>query len=489
MMQAFTSPSRVSRWFVRLAVGLLATASGRAALAQGTPLTSPIGFTLLQGYVIDSIHNTPLTQATVLIEGTSRSSITDKEGHYRIDSIPAGQHRVVVMHPLLDTAGVQMRTPPYPFGSGEAHDLDLAIPGGERLAKQFCRPAELTLGPGLMVGFVRDPDTNGPAKGAKVELVYTAVDIVGRKSPRVRSALADSTGFYRICGIPADMSGKVQVFRNGVSSGEVPAEVTNFIALRSFSIVAQHQAVAEVKNDSGKVKRVAKGSASITGKVVDKKGAPLSGARVMLQGGGTVAISRPNGEFTLDSLPSGTQAIQVRKLGYAASEVPVELSANAPAKTTVVLGDFVPTLATMKVEAARDKALADIGYLSRKQTGMGFFMDGDQINHASLAFSDVMRMAPGLRIVPSGDGRTSVITDSRSAGNGCVNYYVDGTLWQTMTAGDIDEFVRPDELVAVEVYHGSSTPPQYTPAGQSGCATIVAWTVARVRPSTTNKRP
>jgi hypothetical protein len=38
------------------------------------------------------------------------------------------------------------------------------------------------------------------------------------------------------------MSGKVQVFRNGVSSGEVAAEVTNgFLALRAFSIASQKQ--------------------------------------------------------------------------------------------------------------------------------------------------------------------------------------------------------------------------------------------------------
>ena len=30
----------------------------------------------------------------------------------------------------------------------------------------------------------------------------------------------------------------------------------------------------------------------------------------------------------------------------------------------------------MRVEAAQDKALADVGYLGRKQTGMGFYMDG-----------------------------------------------------------------------------------------------------------------
>ena len=112
--------------------------------------------------------------------------------------------------------------------------------------------------------------------GAKVELVFEATDPIGRKSPRVRSALTDSTGVYRICGLPGDMTGKVQVFRNGVSSGEVPAEVTNgFLALRGFSIVSQHQAVVEVVNDSGKVRRIAKGSAKVTGRVLDKKGQPL----------------------------------------------------------------------------------------------------------------------------------------------------------------------------------------------------------------------
>jgi hypothetical protein len=136
----------------------------------------------------------------------------------------------------------------------------------------------------------------------------------------------------------------------------------------------------------------------------------------------------------------------------------------------------------MVVEAARDKALSKVGYLERKQTGMGYYFDGDQINHESMSFSDVMRIAPGLRISPSGDGRTYVIQDSRSASGGCVNYYVDGTLWQTLQPGDIDSYVRPAEMVAVEVYHGSQTPPQFSPAGQSGCAAIVVWTVAKVRP-------
>jgi carboxypeptidase family protein len=495
MKHATSHTNRAPRWAVVLTaiIVCIVTAPSQALHAQKPVPAAPAavgGLSAVQGLVMDSVHNAPLANADVIVEGVSRNAMTDADGRFRIDSIPPGPHRIMVLHPVLDTLGIQMRTPAYTFVAGQTHDLDLTIPGGERLAAALCNSVWRARGPAVLVGFVRDPDTNGPALGAKVSLVYQETDIIGRKKPILRESPVDSSGFYRICGLPSDMSGKVQVFRNGVSSGEVPAEVTNgFVALRAFSIVAQHQAIVEVKSDSGKLKRYAKGAARVTGKVVDKRGQPLRDARVMLQGGGTVAITKPNGEFVLDSLPSGTQALDVRKLGYSATEVAVELSSTAPAKTTITMSDAVPVLETMRVEAAQDKALSDIGYLQRKQTGLGRFYDGKQINHQSLSFSDVMRIDPGLKVQPTGDGRTYVITDSRSATTGCVNFYVDGTLWQQMSPGDIDNYVQPSELVAVEVYHGTETPPQFTPPGQSGCATVVAWTVARVHTQARDKKP
>lgn len=483
-------PSRTSarRWLLAAAVFTVALAAPLAVHAQATTPATPAALSALKGFVMDSVHGEPLGGATVLIEGTQRKANTTDQGQFLIDSIPAGKHHVVVLHPLLDTLGIQMRTPEYTFVGGQTHEIDLFIPGGDKLASLLCNPIQRQRGPAVMMGFVKDPDTSAPATGSKVQLVYTATDIVGRKSPVVREYTVDSTGFYHICGLPADMSGKVQVFRNGVSSGEVPVDVANNIAVRAFSIAA-HQTVVVVKSDSGKVKRIAKGAARVTGKVVDKNGRPLSGARVQLQGGSAVAISKSNGDFTLDSLPSGTQAIEVRKLGYAATDVAVELSAHEPAKATVTMGDFVPVLETMKVEAAANSGLSKVGYLERKQTGMGYYLDGNRINHQSLAFSDVMRAVPGLRISPAGDGRTYVIQDSRNPSGGCVDFWVDGTHWTTMEPGDIDQYVRPDELVAIEVYHGAGTPVQFTTPGQSGCATIVAWTVARVRPDSKSKKP
>jgi carboxypeptidase family protein len=484
MLQATPSALRhISRLVI--AAGIVAVVTSARVDAQVVPVPkaapSAGAFTSLQGFVMDSVHGMPLVNAKVTVAGTTRSTMTDADGHYRIDSIPSGSHSVVVEHPLLDTLGVQMRTPAYAFGAGESRSLDLAVPTAEQIANAFCNSAQRMRGPAAMVGFVRDPDTKEPAVGSKVQLVFYEPDPIGRKQLRTREATVDSTGLYRICGLPGDMDGKVQVFRNGVSSGEVPAEVTNgFLALRAFSIASQHATVIEVKNDSGKVRRIAKGTARVSGRVLNKKGQPLRDARVTLQGGGETVLTKPDGSFTLDSLPSGTQALEVRKLGYAVTEVPVELASATPARTTVTMSDAVPLLATMRVEAARDKALSDVGFRERKQTGMGYFLEGNQINHDALSFSDVMRVAPGLRITPTGDGRTYVIQDSRNATGGCVNYYVDNTPWQQMSPGDIDNFVRPSEIVAVEVYHGSETPPQFSPPGQSGCATIVVWTVARI---------
>lgn len=480
MIKATPSTLRPIGWLVvAVAAAAFSTAAGAQVVSQ--PAAAG-GFATLQGFVMDSVHGAPLVNAKVTIVGTIRSTVTDADGHYRVDSIPPGSHSVLVEHPVLDTIGLLMHTPAYPFGAGDSRSLDMAIPSAERIATAFCNSAMRMRGPAAMVGFVRDPDTKEPAVGSKVQLVFYEPDPIGRKQLRTREVPVDSTGMYRICGLPGDMSGKVQVFRNGVSSGEVPAEVTNgFLALRAFSIVSQHATVVEVKNDSGKVRRIYKGSARVSGRVLNRKGQPLSGARVMLQGGGETALTKPDGAFTLDSLPSGTQALEVRKLGYSVTEVPIELSSASPARTTITMNDAVPLLATMRVEAARDKGLADVGFRERKNTGMGYFMEGNAINHDALSFSDVMRVAPGLRITPTGDGRTYTIQDARNATGGCVNYYVDNTPWQQMTPGDIDDFVRPSEVVAVEVYHGSETPPQFSPPGQSGCATIVVWTVARIR--------
>ena len=474
-----SSSARAPIWFAVAASACLALATTRTAQAQSA--TTAPAFATLQGFVIDSVHNAPLVGALVMVDGTSRHGVTTAEGRYLIDSIPPGSRRVALSHPLLDTIGLAMASPPINLVAGKVTTIDLAVPSSERLVGLLCPAAVLKIrGPGALIGFVRDPETGGPAAGAKVQLVFEEADPLGfKKTTRIREATVDSTGSYRVCGLPTPMSGKVQVFRNGVSSGEVGASIDDgFLGLRSLSIVSQHAVVATVQGDSGKTRKVYRGSARVTGRVTNKSGQPLAGARVTLQGSGVTVLSKANGEFVLDSLPAGTQSIEVRKLGYGVEEIAVELTSNTPKSVNVAMSDYVPTLETMRIEAERDKGLSDVGYLGRKHSGHGYYMDGDQINKNSLKFSDVMRTAPGLRVTPNGDGRTYSITSARDP-MGCVNFVVDGTKWTQMTPGDIDDYVRPDEMRAVEVYNGSTTPAEFQDPGRSSCATVVVWTVRR----------
>jgi hypothetical protein len=437
------------------------------------------GLAAIEGFVIDSVHNAPLTGAMLHVEGTQRGGVTTAEGRYRIDSIPAGRHRIMIVHPVLDTIGIPMVTSQLNFVGGTVTSLDLAIPSAARLVSLVCPAAVLRIrGPGALIGFVHDPDTSLPAVGSKVQLVYEESDPLGlKKTPRVREVNVDSTGNYRICGLPPDMKGKVQVFHAGVSSGEVPAEIENgALALRSLSIAHERSVITEVKTDSGTMKRVQRGTARVTGKVVNKQGQPLANARVTVTGTGSVAITRSNGDFTLDSLPSGTQSLEVRRLGYGFTDMPVELSSATPAHVNVRMNDFVQTLAAMRVEAQVDQDLSRSGYLERKQTGLGRYMDGDQIRKEAMKFSDVMRMAPGLKVVPVGNGRDYVIQSSRDP-MGCVNFWVDGFQWRSLEPGDIDQYLRPDELRAIEIYSSTTTPPQFTAPGNSKCETVVVWTV------------
>ena len=473
----------------------LLISSGLAALAilsagaqnPASPPHGAAGFASIHGTVIDSLHDALLVHALVRVENTNREAMTDANGAYSIDSVPAGMQRLIVIHPLLDTLGIALVTPPMMFNAGETKAADLSIPSGETLVSLFCTPAQRALGPAALVGFVRDADTEGAAEGAKASLLYYESDPLGfKKTPRVRERPIGKDGHYRICGLPATMSGKLQVFRNGVQTGEVPVELggtsgTQLLAMRSMSIASMSQVVASAgTSDSGKQVNIVRGKARVTGKVLNKYGQPIAGARVELQNTGAATKTRADGGFTLDSLPSGTQTIEVRQLGFSPTEVPVELSQASPQNVTVKMTEYVPVLSTMRVTAQRERGLSDVGFADRKRSGMGYYLDADQLKmRQTTQFSDMLRTVPGIRVQPAGDG-TNVVTSSRSPTGGCVMFYVDGSPWQQMSPGDLDTYVRPEEVAALEVYNGSTTPPQFTQPGMGGCTTVVIWTERRI---------
>jgi hypothetical protein len=297
----------------------------------------------------------------------------------------------------------------------------------------------------------------------------------------VREATVGADGTYRLCGLPESYEGKLQAQRkDGGITAEVPvAQSDGVLALRSMSVAAMPK-VAAGADTAGAPVQLPRGKARVFGKVVNKNGMPVANARVGLMGSSAATMTRANGDFVLDSLPAGTQAIVVRQMGYSPTEVPVELSARAPARVTVRLGTLVPQLSPVEVVSRREVGLQKVGFLDRKRTSAGgYFITPEQIDQRkAMKFTDILRTTPGIRVSES-NGQATIASTRSAQGGGCVTVYVDGAPWQQLDAGDLDAFVQPNEVAAVEVYNGASIPVQFTTAGQS-CAAVVVWTKTRV---------
>jgi hypothetical protein len=431
------------------------------------------------GVVFDSVRLKPLAGAIIRLDSSALITTADDNGRFRLDSIPPGRHQLRVEHPILDTLGVALRSPTENFRPGAPIIVVMATPSAETLIQMVCTPAWRARGPAAFMGRVREADTGTPSVGAKVSLVWYEIDVSAglRRTPRVREAIVGADGTYRICGLPAQLEGRVQVISGPLTSGEISIEFGSDLLFVRNMTIAPPSAVA-ASADSGVANVRVLGSARLSGRVLNAAGQPISGARVQLDGTPRTSVTRQSGEFLLDSLPPGTQSVTVRHLGYAPVEEAVDLASAEPKSITIRMSDYVPVLETVRVTAARERALDAVGYARRKRSGLGHYLEGEQINTHALHFSDVLRTVPGIRVQTAGMGR-QVVTSTRGI-NGCVMFWVDGTPWQSMEPGDIDDFVKPHELGAIEVYSPTNTPAEFQGANRSSCTTIVGWTARRL---------
>ena len=465
-----------------------------AALGPRLASGQAAGFSGVAGTVIDSVHGVvPLQGAIVKIGTTNRQATTDASGRFQIDSVPPGSHSLSVTHPLLDTLNVSITTRAVEFPAGNSLAVELAIPSMTTVIAIHCPAAWRNRGPAALVGRVLDADNDTPLVGAKVSLVWQQLSLTTlKKEPVVRSGVVAADGSYKICGLPGGVDGSVQAEFNGKKTAEVRVvmdETTplGFQSLRIGTAVVAEAPVDTTPRAPGAPARAdtaptrLRGPARLTGRVINAAGTPVANARVDVQGTGAAALSREDGTFGFTDLPSGTQALVVRQLGFEPVEVAVELSGKAPKQVTVRMAKPARVLDPVAVVAEKSKAGLDVvGFTRRQKSGFGYFMTTEDIeSRQATRMTDLFRTIPSLRVVPS--GMDYVVESARDVQGGCVRYVVDGSPYQSMFAGDVDRIMPPHDVAAIEVYTGSSTPAEFQAAGASSCTTVVMWSRFKVR--------
>jgi hypothetical protein len=490
-----------------LALGAVARAQGQVMPPRATtPPTPPPAAAQqdttaklgsLLGTVFDSVHNSPLAGATIFVLGTARIGATNEKGLFNVDSIPPGLHKVHVAHELLDSLGISMVTDSFEVVAGQRKVMELAVPSSETLVGLSCPVAQRRLGPSAIIGRLLDADTDQPVTGARVSFAWSELSLADglKRMPRVRVATVNQEGVFRICGIPSEVEGTLQAEKTGITTAEIKVTFVGQPLVIQGMRIGNANTVAKANVDSAQgvtpgrsvgeqrfsAVNYQKGSAILRGKVVNANGTPMANVRVEVEGTASRALTNEEGAFVLDSLPSGTQSVVARQIGFASVSKPVELSTRGPSSTTITMSQPVTMLDPIVVTAQSDAGLDNIGFTTRKKGMSGTFMDASEImKRGPNLLTDVFRTVPSLRVVPVSPYDYAVESSrGNMLGGNCVKYWLDGNPFEAVFPGDVDRMIPPYEIAAIEVYNGSTVPIQFTNANSSNCAVIVIWSKYR----------
>lgn len=461
---------------------LIAAALAGAATsgwAQVSTPAAPSPYAVIEGVAIDSLHRDVLRNALITVDGVATPAFTDSLGRFRIDRVPPGSRRVQVMHAILDTIGIALQTPLLELAAGQQLHLVVAVPSAQTVVATRCTEGERRVGPAALLGLVQFAESEAPAAGAKVNLEFVEIRVSGKSVQSIpfrRTATVAESGRFKLCGLPDDLSGSLIAVNGGDSTTLIGVRLNSRVGIVGLELP---EPLASVPSSPGAAptSSVRRGNAILTGRVLDPNGAGLPRARVSVNGDSAVTLSDAEGRFELRSLRSGTRTLSVRRLGFEPVELPVSLHARSPTDVTVRLQQFVVVLDTVRVVARQDRALERIGFSRRKKMGMGYYLSPEQISRTTAYdLPTLLATAPMLRREYFG-GRAVVTGRPHGVGAGCVTWWVDGNPWM---GGGIEDFIRPDEVAAVEVYSSGFTPGEFTRALRS-CETVVVWTKQKVR--------
>jgi hypothetical protein len=298
--------------------------------------------------------------------------------------------------------------------------------------------------------------------------------------PRLTATTGDN-GWFALCNVPsagmmaltaslgADSTDRLEV--------EVPAEgfLRRELYLGSAHTVVTADTTRHADSLPQIIHKVRSGNGRLSGTVVSVVGKrPLAGAQVGIVDG-PVTRANERGEWTLVQTPTGTRTLESRALGYYPERRKVDIVANAP-PINIALATLQAVLDTVKVRASRVADRHNSGFEDRRKSGMGYYMRADDIaRRAPLETADIFKSVPGI----------TVIGDSIMMRGGGLSHLCNPTIYinghdissrdQAVSGSDINDWVRPNEVMAIEVYAGTGVPMEYQRPLES-CGSILIWT-------------
>lgn len=473
--------SPLSRRPAPAALVLLALVLGaRAVAAQDA--TEGVGS--IRGSVYDSLLHSPLIRAEVWVVGTSHSTLTDPHGRYTLDGVPGGPRVVAFGRPDLDSLGLHSFAARVTVTPSTVMTVPLAVPSHDTYWRAACGTARSRVfeDSGLVFGTVTDAESRHRIAGARVTLSWISVErdrrlgwVINHPSAEL---VTDSLGSYYACGVPVEylMSARVRVGDYSSGIAELLVDIRG-IARRDLSV--SREVVAAAGDSSGTRRR---GLATVAGTVRGERGGVLPGAYASLDGVDEVAEVDSAGRFVLRDLPSGTQILMVRRVGYFASRQAVDLRNRDTTQVDVALSEAT-VLDTLRVTATPLQAEVIEGIDLRRRSGFGYLVGPAEVRQRPSVRS-LFDGVPSMHVEGSPLNFTLWVrspvhlpSGPASQGEGLEGFcrpqvYIDGWLADEEQLSSM----MPEQILAVEVYPRQTAGLGRYMSVANNCGVVLVWT-------------
>jgi hypothetical protein len=203
---------------------------------------------------------------------------------------------------------------------------------------------------------------------------------------------------------------------------------------------------------------------------------PVSSAEVVLS-----RVSEPDrrwsgttgeyGTIVTPALQLGEYEVRVEMIGYAPIAHRVTLAEAGDVDLSIEMVQEAVPLEPVVVAVRRRTRLETAGFYERRESQIGYYLTRDEIEaRGPFRVADLFYTIPGARVIPARAGQPAALVLLR---NDCVPLIVlDGN--PISNAIRLDELLHVADIEAIEVYHGSSAPMQYSQF--TTCGTIMVWT-------------
>jgi hypothetical protein len=219
----------------------------------------------------------------------------------------------------------------------------------------------------------------------------------------------------------------------------------------------------------------------VEGEVVDHDtGDPLRQATVSLgagpsgiRGRGT-RVTDDEGHFSFRDVPAGTYRLYVSRPGYLEMRDTLQVSAERDLDLILPLSTDPIPLEPIIV-TVRPSSPAMRGYEARRRSGRGFVVTREEIRERQpRLLTELLHRVPGGMVVPAPPhGYTLVLRGQCRPG-----IWMDGV--PLGSAVSIDQLLAPQDVEAVEVFHGAQLPVEF---GVNPCGGVLIWTRRGAPPS------